>query len=36
MYTVCAVSADTTFPKNYGTEVKIAVTVFNASHGILR
>lgn len=36
MYTACAVRADTTFPKNYGTEVELAMMVFNASHGILR
>ena len=36
MYTACAVRADTAFPKNYGTEVKLAMMVFNASHGILR
>lgn len=36
MYTACAVRADTTFPKNYGTEVELAMMVFNASQGILR
>lgn len=36
MYTAYVVGTDTTFPKNYGTGVKLAMMEFNTLYGFTR